>query len=552
MSFVDEYNPDIRELADTLFLGPQGELLEEVEQFNNRYQLNIGLTKKFNWKPGTYPKVNEHIQKILWLDKKANCLSRMVSRVEEADWRLRHFREQLETLEQKITAMRRDGVYWRDNSDDIVVILDALKNRITTQLEQVPENLGIDTQILYLQHEGDDVQSRRYDKIIIALEIKRPNLVIVNNGGTIGTIPYYGDISLRIHLNIMRFLNYWCGKDDWICGSLPSDARNLNWYNGRPNKSQPITLQAMNMFDIPGIEHPYISRRNHSYDDISSNYVINNFQDSAALWGSTNACLGEMMDPMLKAAWSFDLASLGVQFKLWATQYHIVRTGPLNNIRTSFHGNPKFLTPELTTSGVGAYESADACSLPSLTSQQRTNNGSRWSIGTDFAIDYCKEIECQLAESCNFFARHTDEDFHHRRDALMVEYLELCLQYPNSYPDDVYDIETLILWLERSIEDECLDPSESPTIWGLDYLTSEYWYMTKQVETLTSLADQLQGIVGFGEEKKRSLMISHGIDWFIETIDDYEVESETPFGNQEDAIKAKMIRWAARHGGIRT
>ena len=149
MSFVNEYNPNIRELADTLFLGPQAELLEEVDSFNRIHCLDLGLTPKFNWRPGTYPKVNQYIQRILMLDRKCSGLSKMGSRVEQADWRLRRFKEALERIESKISHMRSEGIHWRDNSDDIETVLGALKHRVESQLEQVPDKLGVEIDVIY-------------------------------------------------------------------------------------------------------------------------------------------------------------------------------------------------------------------------------------------------------------------------------------------------------------------------------------------------------------------------------------------------------------------
>ena len=53
---------NLNDVADKLKLGPQAELLEEIESFNNRYGGNkeiIAINKKFGFKPGTYDKVKE-------------------------------------------------------------------------------------------------------------------------------------------------------------------------------------------------------------------------------------------------------------------------------------------------------------------------------------------------------------------------------------------------------------------------------------------------------------------------------------------------------------
>ena len=34
---LNDYNPDIEELVDVLFIGPQGEVLRKLEELNNNY-----------------------------------------------------------------------------------------------------------------------------------------------------------------------------------------------------------------------------------------------------------------------------------------------------------------------------------------------------------------------------------------------------------------------------------------------------------------------------------------------------------------------------------
>ena len=70
---LNDYNPDIEELVDVLFIGPQGEVLRKLEEFNNlynnlsgdRYDRNpvkikpLAITKKWTWKPGCYDSMKQ-------------------------------------------------------------------------------------------------------------------------------------------------------------------------------------------------------------------------------------------------------------------------------------------------------------------------------------------------------------------------------------------------------------------------------------------------------------------------------------------------------------
>ena len=54
---ITEIDIDINDVAERLFLGPQGALIEQIENFNTRYGRHIQgdiikITKGFKFKPG--------------------------------------------------------------------------------------------------------------------------------------------------------------------------------------------------------------------------------------------------------------------------------------------------------------------------------------------------------------------------------------------------------------------------------------------------------------------------------------------------------------------
>ena len=58
---VKDYNPNIKAHWDRVFVGPFGEILRLLEEFNNRYRTNIGITPKLAWKRGAYDQVKEAV-----------------------------------------------------------------------------------------------------------------------------------------------------------------------------------------------------------------------------------------------------------------------------------------------------------------------------------------------------------------------------------------------------------------------------------------------------------------------------------------------------------
>ena len=67
MTNFSGYDVDARSMMEDLYIGPQAEVLELIDVFNNDYArprdvLSIGITNKFRWKPGTYDKVKTMLE----------------------------------------------------------------------------------------------------------------------------------------------------------------------------------------------------------------------------------------------------------------------------------------------------------------------------------------------------------------------------------------------------------------------------------------------------------------------------------------------------------
>ena len=62
---IEDMDLDIKRAADELFLGPQAQLIEKIQNFNTRYSSYcssdnvIQINKKYGLKPGTYDKIKE-------------------------------------------------------------------------------------------------------------------------------------------------------------------------------------------------------------------------------------------------------------------------------------------------------------------------------------------------------------------------------------------------------------------------------------------------------------------------------------------------------------
>ena len=54
---IENFSCDVSDMIDSIYIGPQGELLEKIELFNANYDTDLGVTKSFTFKPGCYDKI---------------------------------------------------------------------------------------------------------------------------------------------------------------------------------------------------------------------------------------------------------------------------------------------------------------------------------------------------------------------------------------------------------------------------------------------------------------------------------------------------------------
>ena len=129
------YNPNIRELVERIQIGPQAEVLELIEEFNDNYEGKytkpIGITKKFYYKPGAYITIKEVMYHLQWFDRKANSLEKVIQRTRDASWAVRNLGTTVRTFENKLLELRADGIQMQDNTDDAVEAWNVLKNQKT-------------------------------------------------------------------------------------------------------------------------------------------------------------------------------------------------------------------------------------------------------------------------------------------------------------------------------------------------------------------------------------------------------------------------------------
>ena len=70
---ISDFNHDMSNIVDRIYVGPQGELLEHLERFNQQYNTELEVTKQFTLKPGGYDSIKAAYGR--WVDAIFNISS---------------------------------------------------------------------------------------------------------------------------------------------------------------------------------------------------------------------------------------------------------------------------------------------------------------------------------------------------------------------------------------------------------------------------------------------------------------------------------------------
>ena len=93
---IENFNYDVSDMVDSIYIGPQGELLETIESFNHSYGSKIGVTKNFTLKPGGYDEIKQAYNRwVLRYDMKPRGRISVFDRIEQYIWRAGSFKSSI-------------------------------------------------------------------------------------------------------------------------------------------------------------------------------------------------------------------------------------------------------------------------------------------------------------------------------------------------------------------------------------------------------------------------------------------------------------------------
>jgi hypothetical protein len=302
---IHEVNIDIELAAERLHLGPQGELIQKIENFNSRYRTNIGINKKYGFKPGAYDQVKKvFVDKMLKFSMKPSNMFSLKRRIDDSAWMQRNYWDNIVSIQNMMHRLKHDQVGWQDNTEVLATFWNNFQERIPNDIANMLSSYPGHTMNISL--EADKlIDSTLWKDLYIIIDQFIPDVYLeVYHQDEVISRTQWGHIDLRWRIPLWKYLNNFC----------EGGARRSNYGMGNPYaKIHPF---------YEGTKHPYVS---------SSTYT------STDGW-ITYTCTGDMQSDIQNAAWNIDIMSLTLLSKYWLGRYHIPRTNPLNRIEKCLYG----------------------------------------------------------------------------------------------------------------------------------------------------------------------------------------------------------------------
>ena len=337
---INSFNYDVTDMIDSVYIGPQGELLESIDAFNQRYDTSLEVTKHFTLKPGGYDKLKKAYSNwVLRWDMRPRGIESIFNRIAEYRWRSQTMKDDAIRIENQMLSLRTTGIRWQDNTEDFVQETDKLRDIIISAVESCKKlypNVDVSVKIIpsLTGRLSPQLQSNRNynstgrqsfpelgnpelenpSEYIIAfyVHMKNPEMTvhILTDGEDIDkcTFPCH-DIVVASGTYLLPMISR-----NWGRSTLRSD--------DVPSRSYSYFLDTMYLSPYGINLHPYIGSSTDLYT-----WELNQYTGHY-----TNICTGNMNNEIRNTLLNSQIEAHITYLVTWLTNYYIPQTNPLNRI----------------------------------------------------------------------------------------------------------------------------------------------------------------------------------------------------------------------------
>jgi len=326
---IENFSYNVSDIVNNLYIGPQGELLEMIEEFNTSFNCNIGITKLFTLKPGGYEEIKKAYGRwVLRYDLRPRGIKSLFKRIREYGWRIDSFKRRLLHIEDRMQFLRSSGITWQNNTDDFTENFNRIKSEIGSTLDQVREmypNIEVTCKMI----PADTIPSV-YRNTRTALRGSFPSTLFTSNPSDFILMFYVKIKNPSMSIQIMdgnnEYKNYILPMEDIMLASgtylLPFISRHWNKTDSSSDHNMhAFFLEAIYLSKMCRSSHPYIGRSTDGYTwKLGGNTL------------SSNICMGNMECDIRKSLINNDIMAHIVNLITWVTTYYVPQTNPLNRV----------------------------------------------------------------------------------------------------------------------------------------------------------------------------------------------------------------------------
>ena len=211
MKYVIQHNPfetqlDLKELAEQIAIGPQEEVLNEMENINSRYGTAFRITPTFRWQPGFYKKLVVETERMSGVTAYKGKVSTYFNNIDNRRWTVKNFRDSMKRIDEKLYYLRQENAQFQDNTEGVVRCYGEFLDKINeTQLtaSEIYPNMYAKVNICTAEgrHENHNVPTTR---TFLVYEIHLKDVVTtIQIGNNPVSIPM-GRIELMIAVDLRK------------------------------------------------------------------------------------------------------------------------------------------------------------------------------------------------------------------------------------------------------------------------------------------------------------------------------------------------------------
>jgi len=390
---IENREPNYKEVADTIRLGPQKEILDDLDIINNRWMVTnwsygnrselqplepLHVTKTFRWGAGYKQKILDCIDtRFHQYNKPTSSIQTLFSRASNAEWYKKQFTDKVLDLDEKLKRLRANNIGFDSNEDvfknayqSFLKHLDTQKNiaetvssnghvNVEIDMYRIPEDHIDELQISGRNLTPAEIDCIKYEQTYVYQKYtwNKPVMDFVNREGN---IVYSHELEEPIHMtfyfkvseviNKMIFLN---NDIKQVTSSNLSSTSNVQvryqnslshrtgirscsvWGSGAgydgaiEGNSDPLNISSNYSSSYTVTAYPYIGVREYVMPTGVGRYV----EYDKNHWN--NVCHGDITSEFNTCFLQMDVFGVLSLFNSWNV-WHTTRSNPLQGIRYMF------------------------------------------------------------------------------------------------------------------------------------------------------------------------------------------------------------------------